>query len=389
MNLRGRLQTRDRTSRSPSVSGPVATVRRVVGTVAAARGVVGTVAAARRVVGTGAGAGALMLAVATTLGGCGEIVNTITPKPSTANQVKVELAGPPNAYYVGLYAAQALGYFKQTDIDVVIQTPSPGQNPLTMLHNGQVLAAVSSEPSVFLSRNQEMPVVAIGALVRDPLSEIPIPVLPAQPTSGGKGITKTTRKRKTRAKTTTTAPTTPTTTGTGTTTATTTATTGTVTSGTTTGTTTTATTTTPTPSQVPSGAAWPGTLQSLLAQPSAPTYNGLVVVVRKGTIVDHAGLPRRFIQAVRRGYAAVRRDPRAGVAALIAADPGLAAQKRALLATVRSLLPYFFPSGTIWGWQSERNWNTFGTWLYNNKLINNPNAVTDASTNELLQGEGV
>lgn len=326
------------------------------------------------------GAGVLTLAVAATLGGCGEIVNTVTPKPSTANQFTVELAGPPNAYYVGLYAAQALGYFKQTDIDVVIQTPAAGQDPLTMLHDGQVLAAVSSEPSVFLSRNQEMPVVAIGALVRDPLSEIPIPVLPARRPSGGKGISKTTRKtkNKTKAKTTTAA-----------TTTTTSATTGTTTGTTTTGTTTTATTTTPTPSQVPTGAAWPGQLQSLLAQASAPTYNGLVVVVRKGTIVDHAGLPRRFIQAVRRGYAAVRRDPKAGVAALIAADPGLAKQKRALLATVRSLLPYFFPSGTIWGWQSERNWNTFGTWLYNNKLINNPNAVTDASTNELLQGEGV
>jgi ABC-type nitrate/sulfonate/bicarbonate transport system substrate-binding protein len=140
---------------------------------------------------------------------------------------------------------------------------------------------------------------------------------------------------------------------------------------------------------VPTGAAWPALLQSLLEQPSAPTYNGLVLVVRKGTIVDHAGLPRRLIQAIHRGYVAVRRDPKAAVADLIAADPGLASQKRALLATVKSLLPHFFPSGTIWGWQSERNWNTFGTWLYNNKLIDNPNAVTDASTNELLQGEGV
>jgi hypothetical protein len=126
-----------------------------------------------------------------------------------------------------------------------------------------------------------------------------------------------------------------------------------------------------------------------LAQPSAPTYNGLVVVVQKVTIVDHAGVPRRLIQAIRRGYAAVRRDPSSGVTALIAADPGLATDKRSLLKTVRSLLPYFFPSGTIWGWQSEKNWNAFGTWLYNNKLITNPNAVTDASTNELLQGEGV
>jgi putative hydroxymethylpyrimidine transport system substrate-binding protein len=323
------------------------------------------------------GAGVLTLALTAVLAGCGEIHNTITPKRSSANKITVELSGPPSAYYVGLYAAQALGYFKQTDLDVVLQTPTPGQDPLTMVHDGQVLAAVSSEPSVFLSRNQEMPLVAIGALLRDPLSEIPLPVRasPKAP-SGGKGIAKTKSKAKTTTAASTT--TTPTTTGATTTTGT-----------TTTRTTTTTTTTTPTPAQVPTGSAWPGQLQTLLAQPSAPTYNGLVVVVQKVTIVDHAGVPRRLIQAIRRGYAAVRRDPSSGVTALIAADPGLATDKRSLLKTVRSLLPYFFPSGTIWGWQSEKNWNAFGTWLYNNKLITNPNAVTDASTNELLQGEGV
>jgi putative hydroxymethylpyrimidine transport system substrate-binding protein len=325
------------------------------------------------------------------LAGCGEISNTITPKAGTANEVTVELAGPPSAYYVGLYAAQALGYFKQTDIKVVFQTPATGQDPLTMLHDGKVLAAISSEPSVFLARNQEMPLVGIGALLHDPLSQIPITVPPTKAASGGKGITTTKGKSKTTTATTTT-PTATTTAAT--TTATTTATaTGTTTAATTTGTTTTGTTTgtttTPTPAQVPTGAAWPAQLQTLLAQPTAPTYDGLVVVVRKGTIVNHAGLVRRFIQAIHRGYVAVRKDPNAAVADLMAADPGLATQRRALRATVRSLLPYFFPTGTIWGWQSEKDWNAFGTWLYNNKLINNPNAVTDASTNELLQGEGV
>jgi putative hydroxymethylpyrimidine transport system substrate-binding protein len=327
-----------------------------------------------------------------TLAGCGEITNTIEPKPGSANELTLELAGPPDAYYVGLYEAQALGYFKQTDINVVFQTPGATQDPLTMLHNGQVLAAVSSEPSVFLARNQEEPVVAIGALVREPLSQIPITLPAKHAPSGGKGIATTTRTTKTTAGTKTGTTTTATSTTGAATSTTSTATTGATTTGTvtsTTGTTTTPTTTTPTPAQVPTGSAWPAQLQSLLTQGSAPTYNGLVVVVRKGTIVNHAPLIRRFIQAVRRGYVAVREDPRSGVAALVAADPGLATQKRALLASVRSLLPYFFPTGTIWGWQSEKDWNAFGTWLYNNKLITNPNAVTDASTNELLQGEGV
>jgi putative hydroxymethylpyrimidine transport system substrate-binding protein len=322
-------------------------------------------------------AGVVALSAAGVLGGCGEIHNTINPSASRANQLTIELAGPPSAYYVGMYAAKALGYFKQTDINVVFQTPGSGQDPLTMVHDGQVLAAVSSEPSVFLARNQEMPLVAVGALIRDPLSQIPITIPPVHSPNGGKGITTiATTKTKTKTKTAASTTTRPATTGT--------------TTPTTTGTTTTATTTTtPTPAQVPTASTWPGQLQSLLGQSSAPTYNSLVVIVRKGTIVDHAPLVRRFIQAVQRGYEAVRSDPKAGVADLIAADPGLATQRRALLASVRSLIPYFFPSGTIWGWQSEKNWNTFGTWMYNNKLINNPNAVTDASTNELLAGEGV
>jgi ABC-type nitrate/sulfonate/bicarbonate transport system substrate-binding protein len=371
--------TRDKASRVPKPAGRGLTPRR-----------------AARV-----GALALALAVAVALAGCGEIANTVTPKAYTVNNITVELSGPPSAEDVGLYAAQALGYFKQTDLNVVFQTPSTGQDPLTMVHAGQVFAAISSEPSVFLARNKEMPLVAIGALVRDPLSAIPITVPATNPPSGGKGIgggtTTSTTKTKTTATATTAAATktkkkkkkTATTTSTTTTSTTTTTTTGTTTGTTTSATTTAPTTTTPTPAQVPTGSAWPAQLQTLLAQASAPTYNGLVVVVRKGTIVDHAGVPRRLIQAIRRGYAAVRRNPKAGVADLIAADPGLATQKRDLLAAVRSLIPHFFPSGTIWGWQSEKNWNAFGTWLFNNKLIANPNAVTDASTNELLQGEGV
>jgi hypothetical protein len=33
--------------------------------------------------------------------------------------------------------------------------------------------------------------------------------------------------------------------------------------------------------------------------------------------------------------------------------------------------------------------NSLGTWMADNHLISNPNTITDAATNELLQGEGV
>jgi ABC-type nitrate/sulfonate/bicarbonate transport system substrate-binding protein len=344
-----------------------------------------------------ASAAALALALGITVAGCGEIQNTVVPSAASANQITVELAGPPNAYYVGIYAAMALGYFKQTDINVTLQSPTVGQDPLTMLHDGQVPIAISSEPSVFFARNQNQPVVAVGALVQIPLSHIKVrlPVSATHLPTGGTALGGTTGTTTTATTTTTTAANT--TTGTKTTaapkTTTGTTTTGTTTTGTTTTGTTTSTnamtTTTPTVSEVPTGSTWPGALQTLLSKPGAPTYQALVVVVRKGTIVDHAPLIRRFVQAVARGYKAVRRDPAAGVADLVAADPSLANETPALMATVKATLPYFFPSGIIWGWQSEAQWNTFGTWMSDHSLINNPNAISNASTNELLAGEGV
>lgn len=411
------------------------------------------------------------------LAGCGEIKNTITPDPGRANKVTVELAGRPSAYDAGLYMAQALGYFRQTDMNVSFSSPPRGEDPLTLLHNGKVLIAVSSEPSVFLQRELNQPVVSVGALVQRPLSEIPVKVVKARRPSGvkrrhpsgtsrgarrhsrgtksrhqsggvslggtlrhrrrkhahrlaearahaGAGRTTTPTATTSAAPTTTSAPTvatatttTPTSTGAdtsagsgrgaGTTTppptstqpspaVTTPAIPTTTAAAPTTPTITTPGgipsppgTTTPTPAQVPSASTWPSVLPQLLSAPGAPAYDALVVVVRKGTIVDHAPLIRRFVQAAARGYRALRHHPRAAIADLIRANPRLAHERRQLLATLHATLPYLFPPRHIWGWQSEKQWNAFGSWLARHDLITNPNAIINASTNELLQGQGV
>jgi len=293
--------------------------------------------------------------VGVVVAGCGEVKNTITPKTGTANQVTVVLAGPPSPFYAGLYEAQALGYFAQTDMDVHIVSPGAGQDPVSMVHGGQALVGISSEPSVLLHRNEDEPVVAVGAIVHVPLPAITIP-LPKPASSGGKGVTTTPTKihRKT--------------------------------------TTTTTTTTTPTTTTVsaPDATVWPAALQQLLSQPGAPTYDGLVVVARKGTIVEHAGLVRRFVQALAHGYRAARGDPRQAINKLIAAVPALSATRALQLTTLKAALPDMFPAGAkIWGWQREAEWNKFGTWMTTHHLLSNPNAIAGASTNELLQGQGV
>ena len=305
------------------------------------------------------------------LAGCGEIKNTITPEPSTANKVTVALSGQPSALDIGIYEAAALGYFKQADMNVHLVVPGAGQDPVTMVHNGQVLLGISSEPNVLLHRNESQPVVGVAALVHGPLRAITIPV-PKAGSSGGVGVTTTstkttpTRTKRTRRPVTHT-----------------------TTTRTTTAATTTTTATTTTVSE-PDTTLWPEQLQQLLRKPGAPPYDGLVVVARKGSIVQHAPLIRRFVQAVARGYRAARRNPTQAITNLINAVPSLAAQQPLEPATLTAAMPYFFPAGgKVWGWQRESQWNAFGTWLAQNHLLSNPNAIGDASTNELLQGQGV
>jgi putative hydroxymethylpyrimidine transport system substrate-binding protein len=112
-------------------------------------------------------------------------------------------------------------------------------------------------------------------------------------------------------------------------------------------------------------------------------------VVRKNTIVNHPDVVRRFVQALARGYESARRNPQTAVANLVHASPGL--DPKLQLASVRATLPAFFPSDPAhpWGWQDPSQWNAYGQWMLNNHLISVPNAVLDASTNELLAGQGL
>jgi putative hydroxymethylpyrimidine transport system substrate-binding protein len=126
-----------------------------------------------------------------------------------------------------------------------------------------------------------------------------------------------------------------------------------------------------------------------MEQVGVPNYDELVVVVRKNTIVNHPDLVRRFVQALGRGYEAVRRNPQAAVNNLLHASSGL--DPKLQLASLTATLPAFFPSNPAnpWGWQDPKEWAAYGQWMLSHHLISNPNAVLDASTNELLAGQGI
>jgi putative hydroxymethylpyrimidine transport system substrate-binding protein len=98
---------------------------------------------------------------------------------------------------------------------------------------------------------------------------------------------------------------------------------------------------------------------------------------------------RGLVQAMARGYESARRDPQAAVQNLVKASPSL--DPKLQLASVRATLPAFFPSNRSnpWGWMDPTQWNSYGQWMLNQHLITSVNAVTDASTNELLPGQGI
>jgi ABC-type nitrate/sulfonate/bicarbonate transport system substrate-binding protein len=287
------------------------------------------------------------LAAAVLLAGCGEVSNTLKPPPGTANTVTVALDASPNFTHVGIFEAEALGYFSQTDIKVRFITPS---DPLSALHSGRAQIAIASEPAIILTRNAHIALASVAAIQQGP-----------------ERVQVTCRAPKAATKTTTT-------------------------------TTATQTTSVTTPRAHPPLRAARCRARTV-ARPdtqyaSAPTYNGLDFVVTEAEIINHAPIIRRFVQAVGRGYSAARADPASATENLVKLNPSLNYTEQ--LAGVTASLPGFFPVKPVtstterpWGFQTVRQWNAFGSWLLTHHDITDPDAVTDADTNELLAGQGV
>ena len=332
-------------------------------------------------------AAAVAVALALALSGCGEKREAVTGSASSAQQLTLMLDWFPNADHVGIYQALAEGDFTKAGLDMHIEIPSDPADPLRLLAAGKVDAAISYEPEVLLARNQGLPLVSVAAIVQEPLTSIV--------SIGSKHITRPAQLRGKRVG----------------------------------------------DAGIPYQHAY---LQTILARAGVPassvkeinvgdnlvpamlsgrvdatlgafwnyeaiqlaqlhkhpnvihmqdvgvpTYDELVVVVRKNTIVNHPDVVRRFVQALARGYESARRNPEAAVANLVHASPGL--DPKLQLASVRATLPAFFPSNPAdpWGWQDPNQWNAYGQWMLSNHLISQPNAVLDASTNELLAGQGL
>ena len=327
---------------------------------------------------------ACALLAATALSGCGER----EPASGPAEPVELELLLDffPNADHAPIYAAEAGGHFEELGLDLTIREPSDPAAPIREVAAGRVDVAISYEPEVFRARDEGLPVVAVGALVQEPLTSIV--ALPeggiSQPADlqgkrvGTAGIDYQSAYLEAileRAGA--------------------------------------------DPASVDEqnvgfnlsqalltgqvdavlGAFWnyEGTDLRLRGEDpqiirvedaGIPTYDELVFVANEDALAEDPSLVRSFIAAVARGAGDLRRDPEAGVTALLEANPDLdpELQREVVQATLRLFAP---PESEPYGYQEPEEWEAFGDFLHRKGIVDRPPAADDAFTNELLPGEGL
>jgi putative hydroxymethylpyrimidine transport system substrate-binding protein len=110
-----------------------------------------------------------LLALALGLAACGEKSEDATVE---AQPFGLTLDFYPNPDHAGIYMAQQLGYFEEAGLDVSIDAPSDPTVPMKLVAAGQTDLAISYEPEVVLAHEQGLDVVAIAALVDQPLTSL-------------------------------------------------------------------------------------------------------------------------------------------------------------------------------------------------------------------------
>jgi putative hydroxymethylpyrimidine transport system substrate-binding protein len=315
----------------------------------------------------------LVAAVVLALAGCGG--GSGGSGSGAAEPVSLMLDFFPNADHAGIYAAQAGGHFRDEGVDVSIRTPSDPAAPLKLLAAGKVDLAVSYEPEVLRARDKGLPVVAVAALVRVPLTAIvSLPQAgirtPADlrgKTVGTAGIDYQSAYLKAIA-----------------------------------------------PAGVKErnvgfdlvpalvsgkvdavlGAYWnyeaiqlrqKGKAPRVIRMEKAgvPTYDELVIVAREDEVREEPGKIRKFLAGLKAGTADLESKPGD---ALIAANPDL--DPKLQTASIKATLPYFKPRGDRpYGYMDPREWAAFIDFMKRNGLVSQA-GLEKSFTNELLPAAG-
>jgi putative hydroxymethylpyrimidine transport system substrate-binding protein len=102
--------------------------------------------------------------------GCGE--REEPTEGGTPEQLDLALDWFPNPDHTGIYETLERGYFEDAGLEVAPQIPSDPAAPIKQVAAGRVELAVSYEPEVLLAREEGLDVIAVGALVREPLTSL-------------------------------------------------------------------------------------------------------------------------------------------------------------------------------------------------------------------------
>jgi putative hydroxymethylpyrimidine transport system substrate-binding protein len=327
---------------------------------------------------------ALLCAAALLAAGCGEKEDAL--EPSGSKRVELMLDYFPNADHAGVYAAQAGGHFEQAGLDVEIREPPDPAAPIKQVAAGRVDLAISYAPEVLRARDQDLAVVSVGAIVREPLTSI-ISLPEAKidsardlrgKTVGTAGIDYQSAYLQTILREAGVQADSVTARNVG---------------------------FSLTPALLTGrvdavlGAFWnyEGTELRLrgrrpriirMDEAGVPAYDELVLVANEDALERDGDKLRAFIGALSRGTRDLRRDPDKAIEGLLKANPDLDPDLQR--AVVDVTLPLFLPPGDRpFAWQDPAEWDAFAAWMHDNDLLENPPDALGAYENGLLPGSGL
>ena len=273
----------------------------------------------------------------------------------------------PNPDHAGIYMAEKEGFFKEAGLEVAINSPSDPSAPLKDVAAGQADLAITYEPEVMLAHEQGLDVVAVAALVNQPLTSLiwlKSSGIKSVPDLKGKTVSyagipyqaaflKTILNSRQRAG-----------------------------------------------DSVKAVNVGFGLLPSLVSgssqamlggysnvegvalqqrgkepvitpvdQLGVPTYDELVIVARRSTLEEEGERIRLFISGLRRGTEAAAANPKAATEAILAANSNL--EPKLAEAQVEATLPLLSARapGKPYGWMNPEEWEEFAGWMRDEGLI--------------------
>jgi putative hydroxymethylpyrimidine transport system substrate-binding protein len=323
-----------------------------------------------------------LLILAAGLAACGSKSSGTEGEPE---KLSLDLDFYPNPDHAGIYMAQEEKFFEEAGLDVSIAAPTDPSAPLKDVASGKADLAVTYEPEVLLAREEGLDVVAVAALVNQPLtsliwlkkSGIKGPANLKGKTVSFAGISYQEAFLKTilaRAK---------------------------------------VPASTVTSVNVGFGlipSLVSGKAQAMLGGYSnvegvalreagkepvitpvdelgVPTYDELVLVARKSTIEAEGEKIRLFLAALKRGTEAAVASPKKASEAILAANSSL--EPKLTEAQVAATLPLLenTPAGKPYGWMNPKQWEEFGAWMRDEELIENLPKAGELLTNDYLGDE--